>query len=93
MADKKYLDLDGLKILVNSIKSGNLVSGKAVSDVSGNSIIDTYATKEHINGLNASYSADTTDKGAQKVITGISQTGGKLDSVTVAGLDTTDISL
>lgn len=93
MADKKYLDLDGLRILVNNIKSGNLVSGKAVNDASGNSIIDTYATKEHINGLNASYSADTTDKGAQKVITGISQTGGQLDSVTVAELDTTDISL
>lgn len=93
MADKKYLDLDGLRILVSNIKSGNLVSGKAVSDVSGNSIPDTYATKAHINGLNASYSADTTDKGAQKVITGISQTGGKLDSVTVAELDTTDISL
>ena len=93
MANKKYLDLDGLRILVNNIKSGSLVSGKAVSDVSGNSIIDTYATKEHINGLNASYSADTTDKGAQKVITGISQTGGKLNSVTVAELDTTDISL
>lgn len=86
MADKKYLDLDGLKILVNNIKSGSLVSGKAVSDVSGNSIIDTYATKEHINGLNASYSSDTTDKGAQKVITGISQTVGKLDSVTVSSI-------
>ena len=93
MTDKKYLDLDGLKILVNNIKSGNLKSGKAVNDASGNSIIDTYATKEHINSLNASYSADTTGKGAQKVITGISQTGGKLDSVTVAELDTTDISL
>lgn len=40
MANKKYLDLDGLRILVNNIKSGSLVSGKAVSDVSGNSIID-----------------------------------------------------
>ena len=32
-------------------------------------------------------------KGAQKVITGISQTKGKLDSITVAELDTTDILL
>lgn len=40
MADKKYLDLNGLKILVDNIKSGNLVSGKAVNDASGNSIID-----------------------------------------------------
>lgn len=93
MTDNKYLDLSGLTILVNSIKSGDLVSGKAVSDAIGNTIIDTYATKEHINGLNASYSADTTDKGAQKVITGISQKEGKLNSVTVAELDTTDISL
>ena len=40
MANKKYLDLDGLRILVNNIKSGSLVSGKAVNDASGNSIID-----------------------------------------------------
>lgn len=93
MGEKKYLDLDGLKNLVDNIKSGNLVSGKSISDASGNSITDTYATKEHINGLNANYSADITDKGAQKVITGISQVRGKLDSVTVAELDTTDISL
>lgn len=93
MADKKYLDLDGLKILVDNIKDGSLVSGKASKDANGNTIVDTYATKSQINDLNASYSADTTDKGAQKVITGISQTGGKLDSVTVAELDTTDISL
>ena len=54
MGENKYLDLDGLKNLVDNIKSGNLVSGKSISDASGNSITDTYATKEHSNGLKMS---------------------------------------
>ena len=45
MGEKKYLDLDGLKNLVNNIKNGNLVSGKSISDANGNPITDTYATR------------------------------------------------
>lgn len=92
MADtKKYLDLSGLTTLVNGIKTGGLVAGKAANDVSGRSITETYATKDEIAALDADFSLGKSG-GTQYVMTGIEQVDGQITAVDASVLDGTDIT-
>lgn len=93
MADtKKYLDLTGLTTLVNGIKNGDLVAGKAANDVSGRSITETYATKAEIEALDAVRQVGDDAQGHQQIITGIEQKDGKLFALSAATLDGADIT-
>lgn len=93
MADtKKYLDLSGLTTLVQGIKTGALVAGKAANDVSGRSITETYATKAEIEALDAVEQVGDDGHGHQQIITGIEQKDGKLFALSAATLDGTDIT-
>lgn len=94
MADttKKYLDLSGLTTLVQGIKTGALVAGKAANDVSGRSITETYATKAEIEALDAVKQVGDDAQGHQQIITGIEQKDGKLFALSAATLDGTDIT-
>lgn len=92
MADtKKYLDLSGLTTLVQGIKTGALVAGKAANDVSGRSITETYATKAEIEALDADLALGKSG-GTQYVMTGIKQVDGQITEVEAAVLDGTDIT-
>ncbi len=92
MADtKKYLDLSGLTTLVQGIKTGALVAGKAANDVSGRSITETYATKDEIAALDADFSLGKSG-GTQYVMTGIEQVDGQITAVDATVLDGTDIT-
>lgn len=93
MADtKKYLDLTGLATLVNGIKDGTLISGRATADADGNAITTTYATKAEIAALDAVEEVGDDGHGHQQIITGIEQKDGKLFALSAATLDGTDIT-
>lgn len=92
MADtKKYLDLSGLTTLVQGIKTGALVAGKAANDVSGRSITETYATKAEIEALDADVTLGKSGT-TQMVMTAIKQVNGQITEVEGAVLDGADIT-
>lgn len=93
MADttKKYLDLSGLTTLVQGIKTGALVAGKAANDANGNSITATYATKAEIEALDADVTLGKSGT-TQMVMTAIKQVNGQITEVEGAVLDGTDIT-
>lgn len=93
MADtKKYLDLTGLTTLVNGIKDGTLISGRATADANGSDITTTYATKAEIAALDAVEQVGDDGHGHQQIITGIEQKDGKLFALSAATLDGADIT-
>jgi len=92
MADtKKYLDLSGLTTLVNGIKDGTLISGRATADANGSAITTTYATKAEINALDFDQTLEKSG-GKQQVVSGLEQENGKIVSLDAAILDGTDIT-